>query len=383
MNMKKTLRKILSVVAIAATTLSISIPIMADEPNTEAYISKTYNTEVGKAETFSFTATQVKTGTGIIATDHTITIPDISFASSETESTSKVSQINFDVDNFTEAGKYEYTVTESQTATPTVTDNEHEKMIMSRAEYKMDVYVTQDTQGKYVISNIIVNKSKDDNGETATGKVTDIGSTATTNGFKFTNTYVQEAGTGDNPGTPGDDYTNYGSLNISKVITDANGGTDIDRNKEFDFTAKFEFPAGTDKTTLGGVKANGTDITINDDGTCTFKLKADEKEKFTGLPVGTTITVTESGTANYKGKAEIVINGQDQTSVEATKYGETIEVSNQKLGQKKNTVDVTNTYNDVPTTGIIMNRLPYILMLALGGAALIVYAYSRCRKYNR
>ena len=46
-----------------------------------------------------------------------------------------------------------------------------------------------------------------------------------------------------------------------------------------------------------------------------------------------------------------------------TKYNESFEVENEKLGQKKNTVDVTNTYNNVPTTGIIMNTLPYVMMM--------------------
>lgn len=69
-------------------------------------------------------------------------------------------------------------------------------MIMSQAEYTMDVYVTDGATGTE-ISNIIVNKTKNDAGQTATGKV-DIGNTGT-NDFKFTNTYVQEAGTGENP----------------------------------------------------------------------------------------------------------------------------------------------------------------------------------------
>ena len=51
---------------------------------TEAWITKTYYTEVGKAEKFSFTAEQVKTGTGIITTDAAVTMPEISFTDTET-----------------------------------------------------------------------------------------------------------------------------------------------------------------------------------------------------------------------------------------------------------------------------------------------------------
>ena len=381
MSMNKMFKKVLAVVAAGAMTMGMAMPTFAAEGGkvTEAYVSKTYNREVGKAEKFSFTATQVKAGTGIITTAANVTIPDISFTAEQTGTTKQRAKVNFPT--FTEAGEYEYTVTETQTADPAVADGEHEKMIMSKAEYTMDVYVTENTDGNLVIDNIIVKKMKDDKGDDAQGtKVTDIGDTDT-NGFNFTNTYVQEAGTGTNPTTPDPDYTNYGSLNVSKTI-DANGGT-ADTAKQFDFTATFKFPAGTDAATLGGVKGNGATITIGQDGTYSFKLKTTESMKFTGVPVGTKIAVTESGTANYKGSAAVVINGTTQDTVTANKYGEAITVSDKSLGQKKNTVDVTNTYNYVPTTGIIMNTLPYVLMIALCGVALIAFVGFKRRRLQK
>lgn len=382
MSMNKMFKKVLAVVAAGAMTMGMAMPTFAAEGGkvTEAYVSKTYNTEVGKAEKFSFTATQVKAGTGIITTAANVTIPDISFTAEQTGTTKQRAKVNFPT--FTEAGEYEYTVTETQTADPAVADGEHEKMIMSKAEYTMDVYVTENTEGNLVIDNIIVKKMRDDKGDDAQGtKVTDIGDTDT-NGFNFTNTYVQEAGTGDKPSTPGEDYTNYGSLNVSKTIS-VPEGVQADANKEFDFTATFKFPDGTDANALGGVKGNGTDITLKQDGTYTFKLKTTEKIKFTGVPVGTKISVTESATPNYKGSAAVVINGAAQDTVTASKYDEAITVSEKSLGQKKNTVDVTNTYNYVPTTGIIMNTLPYVLMIALCGVALIAFVGFKRRRLQK
>lgn len=382
MSMNKMFKKVLAVVAAGAMTMGMAMPTFAAEGGkvTEAYVSKTYNTEVGKAEKFSFTATQVKAGTGIITTAANVTIPDISFTAEQTGTTKQRAKVNFPT--FTEAGEYEYTVTETQTADPAVADGEHEKMIMSKAEYTMDVYVTENTEGNLVIDNIIVKKMRDDKGDDAQGtKVTDIGDTDT-NGFNFTNTYVQEAGTGDRPSTPGEDYTNYGSLNVSKTIS-VPEGVQADANKEFDFTATFKFPDGTDANALGGVKGNGTDITLKQDGTYTFKLKTTEKMKFTGVPVGTKISVTESATPNYKGSAAVVINGAAQDTVTASKYDEAITVSEKSLGQKKNTVDVTNTYNYVPTTGIIMNTLPYVLMIALCGVALIAFVGFKRRRLQK
>ena len=380
MSMNKMFKKVLAVVAAGAMTMGMAMPTFAADggKTTEAWITKTYYTEVGKAEKFSFTAEQFKTGTGIITTDAAVTMPEISFTDTETGTISKRGQITFPT--YPEAGKYEYTVTETQTADPIVANSEHEKMIMSQAEYTMDVYVTDGATGTE-ISNIVVNKVKDDAGQTATGKV-DIGNTDT-NRFNFTNTYVQEAGTGTDPTNPDPIYNQFGSLNVSKKIVNANG-TATTPDDEFAFTATFAFPKGTDANTLGGIKANGGDVTLAEGGTYTFHLKANKNMKFTGVPVGTTITVKESAAKNYKGSAEITINGTKLTSVAETSYNtELTAVRSQKLGQKQNIVDVTNTYNDVPVTGIIMNTLPYVLMIALCGVALIAFVGFKRRRLQK
>lgn len=380
MSMNKMFKKVLAVVAAGTMTMGMAMPTFAADEGktTEAWITKIYNTEVGKAETFSFTAEQVKTGTGIITTDAVVTMPTISFTADETGTNSKRGQITFPT--YQEAGKYEYTVKESDTVTPAVTNGDHEKMIMSQAEYTMDVYVTDGKNGPE-ISNIVVNKTKNDAGQTATGKV-DISNTDD-NDFKFTNTYVQEAGTGTDPTNPDPTYPDNGSLKVSKAVINANG-TATTPDDEFAFTATFAFPKGTDANTLGGIKANGGDVTLAEDGTYTFHLKANKNMKFTGVPVGTTITVKESAAKNYKGSAEITINGTKLTSVAETSYNtELTAVRSQKLGQKQNTVDVTNTYNDVPVTGIIMNTLPYVLMIALCGVALIAFVGFKRRRLQK
>ena len=382
MSMNKMFKKVLAVVAAGAMTMGMAMPTFAADEGktTEAWITKTYNTEVEKAEKFSFTAEQVKTGTGIITTDAAVTMPEISFTDTETGTISKRSQITFPT--YPEAGKYEYTVTETQTADPIVANSEHEKMIMSQAEYTMDVYVTDGATGTE-ISNIVVNKVKDDAGQIDTGKV-DIGNTDT-NKFNFTNTYVQEAGTGTKPTDPDPTYNENGSLKVSKAVVNANGTTTTP-DAEFEFTATFAFPTETDANTLGGIKAaNGDTVTSVESGTYTFKLKANENMKFTGVPVGTTITVKESAAKNYKGSAEITINGTKLTPVAATSYNTELKAvnNNEKLGQKQNTVDVTNTYNDVPVTGIIMNTLPYVLMIALCGVALIAFVGFKRRRLQK
>lgn len=388
MNIKQSIKKILACATASAMTLCLTMPTaFADDTKNnakEAYISKTYNTEVGKAETFSFTAKQVN-GEGLVSEKADLTMPNISFTDEETRTTpTKRAKIIFPA--FSQEGKYEYTVTESQTADPAVTDNEHEKMIMSQAEYKMDVYVSN-KNGTCEITKIIVNKTKDDKGVTdsKTGKV-DIGN-SDKNGFIFTNTYVQEGGTGTDPKSPDPTYEDDGSFDVSKTIVLSEEGATIDPDKEFTFTASFVFPSGTDKGTLGGIKQTiGTtakDVVLQDNNTYTFTLKHGQNIKFTKIPVGTKVTVAELATPNYKGSATVKMNAiEETTSTSATKYNEKLTISDKTIGQKDNKISVTNTYNSVPTTGIIMNTLPYVMMIALGGAALVGYIYLKRRKYS-
>ena len=402
----------LAIVAAAAMTMGMAMPAMAAEGTTvpdtknnakEAYISKTYNTEVKKPMKFNFTATQVKDNDrdDLVKKDITCTIPSIEFVTSDFSNNAgtykKVSEkIKFD--NFGEAGKYEYTVKEG-TSNPVIAESAYEKMIMSKAEYTMDVYVVEDASGAFNIEKIIVTKTKNDKGvaDSSTGKV-DIGNDKGKNGFNFVNTYVQEAGTGtpdpenpDKPVTPKPDYATNGALKVSKeVIQNVTDDQKSLPTQKFDFTAKFEFPAGTDANTLGGVKdKDGNDVTLDETGECGFQLGNGENMKFTGLPVGTKITVTEDAKANYKGSAAVVINNENKANVVATKFNEEIKVWDEaantgyKLGQNKNTVDVTNRFNNVPTTGIIMNTLPYVLMVALCAVALFGFVAFKRKKVQK
>lgn len=382
MSMKKLSKKMLAVVAAGAMTMGLAMPAFAADASgetqkvTQAYISKTYNTEVGKAMTFNFTATQDKTSTGLVKSAVACTIPSISFTDSETGTTKKVSDSPIQFGTFNEAGKYEYTVTETGSE-PTITESAYEKLIMSKAEYKMDVYVVENPVGTFKVDQIVVNKTKNDKGTAEEGKV-DISEDKTKNKFNFVNTYVQEAGTGTDPTSPDPNYTENGALKVSKTI-DAQGETPS-ATDSFSFTATFVFPEGTDANTLGGVKGNEADVSLTE-GAYTFTLKHGDKMKFTGLPVGTKITVTEAGAANYKGSAEVFLDNVKQDTVAASKYNELLKaVTDGKLGQNKNTVDVTNTYNHVPTTGIIMNTLPYVLMIALCGAALFGFVAFKRRR---
>lgn len=120
MSIKTLSKKMLAIVAAGAMTMGLAMPtsVFAAEGDTatkvtEAYISKTFNREVAKDETFSFTATQVAGSTA------DVTIPNISFSGTETGTTTQRAQVSFPT-SWPDAGKYEYTVKETE-ATPAIT----------------------------------------------------------------------------------------------------------------------------------------------------------------------------------------------------------------------------------------------------------------------
>lgn len=399
MNMKKFTKRILAIVAAGIMTMGMAMPVFAEGAGTttkEAYITKVFNTEVEKNVNFTFKAEQQKNGAGVdnlVETKADVTIDDAKFTTSDKTGTiTKRWAVKFPT--YQEAGKYSYKVTETGNSLKLDDKGEKEKMLMSKAEYLMDVYVSNISDGGYEISNIIVSKTKNDEGkaDSSLGKVNI--SNGDNNGFKFENTYVQEAGTGTDPLNPKPDpnYNENGSLKISKkVIGNESSDTSFTASDSdtFNFTVNFVFPAGTNKATLGGVKVDGADVTINDDGNATLILKHNETKKFTGVPVGTKITVTEAAKANYKGSAAVVINNENKAAVVATKFNEEIKVWDEaantgyKLGQTKNAVDVTNKFNNVPTTGIIMNTLPYVLMVALCAVALFGFVAFKRKKVQK
>lgn len=411
----KTMKKLLTLVLALVLAMSV-VPgaLAANHPDSvEAYLSKTYNAEKGHAFDFVFSAEQDTSSLNCNHTPVALTIGTdnkISFTEGETGTTTKVAKLNFA--DFTQAGVYRYIVKETSVNLSFVA-TEHEKLIMSKAEYEVLVYVQQvknggldigindnwegnhqmgiDSLSTYAASNdpadykivsIIVSRLKDDAGVEIPGgeKVDDITPTPNTNDFNFENTYVYEAGVGPDPEHPDPQYTQKGSLRISKkVVNQSAAAADSTDKTPFDFTVTFTFPAGTNEKTLGGVTANNNPITLTGGTTYTFKLKTDEAMRFNKLPVGTKFTVVETGTPNYIGTAQTTIDAQ-VTEEKATVYGGDLTVTEKKLSVNSNTVDVTNTNLYIPPMGVMINVLPYVMMFAIGGGALMLFIFLKRRK---
>ena len=141
---------------------------------------------------------------------------------------------------------------------------------------------------------------------------------------------------------------------VTEAYVSKTYNTEVGKAEKFSFTAT-QVKAGT------GIITTAANVTIPD----------------------ISFTAEQTGTTKQRAKVNFVINGAAQDTVTASKYDEAITVSEKSLGQKKNTVDVTNTYNYVPTTGIIMNTLPYVLMIALCGVALIAFVGFKRRRLQK
>jgi hypothetical protein len=125
-----------------------------------------------------------------------------------------------------------------------------------------------------------------------------------------------------------------------------------DKDKEFDFTITVELPKNNTETynvpKTAKLSHNGESLNV------------------AKLPIGTKITVQEAAADGYT--AKWTSSDQNKTTV--------------LVGEKGAYIKCTNTFEDnsVTPTGIIINNLPYVLviLLAIGGIAV----FARKRRYE-
>lgn len=271
----------------------------------------------------------------------------------------------FEGKTFPAAGVYEYSVKETAAAMT--------GMDYSDAEYTVKVYVKNGINGTYVYS-VTVNQDKNDEGEAGAGKVDpEVPETpGAGNGFKFVNVYTEESG-------PDPENPDAKALTISKTVDGEYG----DLTKEFTFNITLMKAATADDTSYTG-KIGNEEYTFSVETPTTVTLKHGDALTFDTLPVGTKYTVVETGSTNYTPSA-VVIEGEAVTNVDNASKGESLTVSDKlvKAGTNNSTA-VTNTYDDqsVTPTGIIINNLPFILLIVVAAAGIAFYVVSR-RRFNR
>ena len=168
------------------------------------------------------------------------------------------------------------------------------------------------------------------------------------------------------------------SMTIQKKVTGAFG----ERNKEFTFSVTLNH---TNPALLNDVEFTGVTST---DSKESFKLKHGQLVTLKNIPIDTTITITETDANDYKTKAtghDKFVSGSSArtfTYEVVEKDGKAVlKAKNSMLGLdvsepvKENAIIVTNNFDGNPDTGVLLDTLPYLILLAVavaGGVLVVV-----------
>lgn len=284
-------------------------------------------------------------------------------------------------------GEYVYKVTSTSTVTKAKTND---VFTGSDAEYKLNIFVAQHTDGKLYIKGLSIINTKNDAG-TDTGNNTKVdgkpgsttgGTASNFSGLKFVNEYVAKAGSVD-PTDPIKPDPNDPKSYAFKVTNNTESkGT---QTGSFDYTMTVTKPSGiatTDNTYVYYV--NGTQQTGTYGTEETFTLPDTKSMMIKSCYAGSKVTVEQKGVANWTATAETTFNGVKDSQKLSAAVGKNLKVADKTLGQKENMVDYKNIYKDIAVTGIIVNNFPFIIMIAIAVVALAgIVAMNSKKRMNR
>lgn len=284
-------------------------------------------------------------------------------------------------------GEYVYKVTSTSTVTKAKTND---VFTGSDAEYKLNIFVAQHTDGKLYIKGLSIINTKNDagtdtgNGAKVNGKPgsKEDGIESNFSGLKFVNEYVAKAGSVDPTDPTVPDPNDPKSYAFKVTNNTESKGT---QTGSFDYTMTVTKPSGiatTDNTYVyyvNGAKQTGTYGTA-----VKFTLPDTKSMMIQSCYAGSRVTVDQQGVANWTATAKTMFNGKADSSTLTAAVGKNLKVENKTLGQNENKVDYTNTYKDIAVTGIIVNNFPFIIMIAIAVVAFAgIVAMNSKKRMNR
>jgi len=403
--MKKTFLKKLVTASIAAVTaLSVfrGVPTFADdndvatakatgETSAKVSINKVLNIAEGittPEATFTFTFTP-KTGTSsngapyetISDSNGKIAAKNVVYSKSDLLQPNQTS-IKKDTGNifesvtYTHAGEYVYTVAETQNvgwAQILKNSVPIDSMTYDNRNYEMHVIVKNKQSSGVYISSVyfkLVSTSS-----TAKVKPSEKGEL-----YKydlFVNTYRKNAGKITNPNEPTPNKPKPENFNPgakSLVIKKLVEGDSADKTKDFTFKLTFTKASTDDQGTFVG-QVGSTSYTFENGKEKTITLHHDQSLVFDNLPAGTRYKLVESGSQGYKATASYNENGviRNQTGTASADFTQTSIL----VGEKTNDNTITNSLPNVTPTGLLIDNLPFILMIGLGLAGFVVLSKKR------
>ena len=273
------------------------------------------------------------------------------------------------------AGEYVYTVSEEQTGWTALANN-IDTLTFDTKTYEMHVFVKNKSQGTGTyISNVYFVDTTAGSTTATTAKKAGNAEPGTEGGTKvykydlFKNKYTKKAGkTGDSPSTIN---PNADALTITKKVA---GGL-ASKTKNFTFKLTFK-AASTDETgTYTGTKGS-EQIQFTKDVEKEFTLHDGESLVFADLPAGTKYTLKEEGTSGYTPSSAYKENGTLKNGSTGTQ-SQAYTVADVLIGEKENNNIVTNTLPEVTPTGLLIDNLPFIIMIGLGLFGFILVAKRR------
>jgi len=109
----------------------------------------------------------------------------------------------------------------------------------------------------------------------------------------------------------------------------------------------------------------------------TIKLKHGQAVAFVDLQVGVTYEVVEAAEANYSAAVLVVANDATVRNTDNDEADKALSTELQTIGAKGNSAAFTNTRVETSPTGILLNNLPFIGLIVLGLAAVILITTTR------
>ena len=403
--MKKTFLKKLVTASIAAVTaLSVfrGVPTFADdndvatakangETSAKVAINKVLNIAEGittPEATFTFTFTP-KTGTSsngapyetISDSNGKIAAKNVVYSKSDLLQPNQTS-IKKDTGNifesvtYTHAGEYVYTVAETQNvgwAQILKNSVPIDSMTYDNRSYEMHVIVKNKQSSGVYISSVyfkLVSTSS-----TAKVKPSEKGEL-----YKydlFVNTYRKNAGKITNPNEPTPNKPKPENFNPgakSLVIKKLVEGDSADKTKDFTFKLTFTKASTDDQGTFVG-QVGSTSYTFENGKEKTITLHHDQSLVFDTIPAGTRYKLVETGSQGYTASAAYKENGasKNQAGTVSTNFTQ----DSILVGEKPNDNTITNSLPDVTPTGLLIDNLPFILMIGLGLAGFVVLSKKR------
>ena len=331
------MKKLLSLALALIMVLTLSVAVFAAD-NQEASFNLTYKLEnadtSNPAETFTFTFTNgqvTDAAAGTVAPSVPDTTVSFDAGSATVDGFQKQVSVALGGVTWPSVGIYTYDVTQKAGTTAGVT--------YSDVTAKLKVTVARDdATGEYYTAFVTLSLA-DDNNDGQTDVKT----------ANFENTY------------------SAGSLSVTKNVTGNLG----DREKYFAITVTLTGEAGKTYAdsypVTGGSKlvdgaADAAAATISVGTPATFYLKHGETLTIANLPYGVTYTVTE---------ADYTSEGYDEENIVYSDY------ANKKIDSATDTVTITNNKGTTVDTGVVLDSLPYILLIAVALVGVVAFTAKK------